>query len=190
MCYKNYKESGCNNLKEYVDYLMKESLKKERIYIKIRKRKEEIEINKRKRKEARYVLINKRKLEKEEERKKRKEKLIEEVKINRKIIKTKRLIFEINKPENNIREKIISLEICYDKRIECSRCSKEINITKDMRHHIIPRKYNGSDDDYNRISLCYSCHDYVEIKTEDWIASGKRYDTDILRSMIINDGFE
>lgn len=57
-------------------------------------------------------------------------------------------------------------------------------------HHIIPRKYNGSNDKTNKIWLCNMCHDTVEAQTEDWIESGKVYDSTILRSIIVNNGFE
>ncbi len=66
----------------------------------------------------------------------------------------------------------------------------ELNTNNDPRHHIIPRKYGINNDETNKIFLCSKCHDYVEIKTEEWIQSGKRYDIDILKSMIINNGFE
>jgi hypothetical protein len=56
-------------------------------------------------------------------------------------------------------------------------------------HHIIPREYNGPDTKENSIGLCNKCHDYVEIKTKEWIESGRYYNIEILRSMIINDGF-
>jgi hypothetical protein len=57
------------------------------------------------------------------------------------------------------------------------------------KHHIVPREYGGGDDKTNIIQLCNYCHDIVEIGTEDWIKSGKRYSSDILRSMILNNGF-
>lgn len=56
-------------------------------------------------------------------------------------------------------------------------------------HHIIPRKYNGSDDKENLINLCFVCHDIVEIKTDNFIQSGKFYDIHILKNMILNDSF-
>ncbi len=66
----------------------------------------------------------------------------------------------------------------------------ELNTNNDPRHHIIPRKYGINNDETNKIFLCSKCHDYVEIKTEEWIQSGKRYDIEILKSIIINNGFE
>lgn len=68
----------------------------------------------------------------------------------------------------------------------CHRCNYNI---LQANHHIIPRGYNGPDTKENGIGLCNKCHDYVEIKTEEWIESGRYYNIDILRSMIINDGF-
>lgn len=68
----------------------------------------------------------------------------------------------------------------------CPVCQKH---KVQSKHHIIPRKYNGSNDKTNLIWLCNSCHDIIEMKTEEWIESGKRYNSDILRSMIINNGF-
>ena len=57
-------------------------------------------------------------------------------------------------------------------------------------HHIIPRKYKGSDDKTNKIWLCNQCHDMIEAQTEQWIDSGKMYDSTILRSIVVNNGFE
>jgi hypothetical protein len=68
----------------------------------------------------------------------------------------------------------------------CPRCNHAL---LQANHHIIPRKYNGPDTKENSIGLCNKCHDYVEIKTEEWIESGRYYNIDILRCMIINDGF-
>lgn len=70
----------------------------------------------------------------------------------------------------------------------CRGCGKHIFLSIYNYHHIIPRDLGGSDEDYNRIPLCYTCHDYVEIMTYRWIKSGKYYDIGILKSMIINDG--
>lgn len=64
------------------------------------------------------------------------------------------------------------------------------NIRKaESNHHIVPRKYKGYNSEENFIKLCFECHDAVEIKTEDWIKSGKHYNIEILRSLIINKGF-
>lgn len=68
----------------------------------------------------------------------------------------------------------------------CPYCKK--NIANSV-HHIIPRKYNGSNDDTNLINLCFGCHDIIEIKTEDWIISKKYYNINIFRAMITNRGF-
>lgn len=73
---------------------------------------------------------------------------------------------------------------------KCYRCKKHILLNKKSYHHIIPRKYKGHDDDYNRMPLCIECHNYVEIKTEEWISSGKIYNISILMCTIINDGFD
>ncbi len=68
----------------------------------------------------------------------------------------------------------------------CKRCFVRKSETV---HHIIPRDSGGGEHQENKISLCFRCHDYVEIKTDEWIKSGKRYDVDLLRSLIVNDGF-
>lgn len=95
--------------------------------------------------------------------------------------------------------------------LQCVRCNKEIdvvenwqyknrtwlligthelNTTVDPRHHVIPRKYGGTDDEINKIILCFKCHDIVEIQTEDYIEKYKHYDIETLKSLIINDGFD
>lgn len=56
------------------------------------------------------------------------------------------------------------------------------------QHHIIPRRFGGSDDITNLIMLCDKCHDVVEMKTDDWIKEKKWYNSDSLRSMIKNLG--
>lgn len=118
--------------------------------------------------------------------------------IQRRICNGIRLLFNDN---NLIKEKIIE---CKKEKIvehkkcrtrikyrKCKRCGcKLIKYNKNRRHHIIPRKYKGFDMKENYIILCNKCHDSVEIMTEEWIQSGKHYDIDILKSMIINDGFE
>jgi len=84
------------------------------------------------------------------------------------------------------------------KNKECTVNVNDINKTSCCRcwinkatsaHHIIPRKYGGQDYKNNFIGLCGSCHDYVEIKTEDMIESGSHYDVDLLRFLIMSDGF-
>lgn len=67
----------------------------------------------------------------------------------------------------------------------CPVCQKN---KVQSKHHIIPRKYNGNNDKTNLIWLCNTCHDIIELKTEDWIESGKGYDINFLRHMILNDG--
>lgn len=74
--------------------------------------------------------------------------------------------------------------------VKCVRCEKYVYLQKENYHHVIPRKYNGDDDDYNRIPLCSECHDYVEIKTEEWISLGKKYDIEKLIFLIKNDIFD
>jgi len=56
------------------------------------------------------------------------------------------------------------------------------------QHHIIPRSLGGNDDTTNLIMLCRGCHDIVEMKTDEWIKERKWYNSDVLRSMIINLG--
>ena len=68
----------------------------------------------------------------------------------------------------------------------CPVCQKN---TVQSKHHIIPRKYTENNDKINLIWLCNSCHDEIELKTEDWIESGKLYSSGILRRMIIKKGF-
>lgn len=47
----------------------------------------------------------------------------------------------------------------------CYRCEKRNSYGKGLTvHHIIPRDENGPDDIPNLITLCNSCHDYVEVK--------------------------
>lgn len=77
----------------------------------------------------------------------------------------------------------------FYKEKKCCRCGKRIPLSIDDYHHIIPRKFEGIDSRINRIPLCYECHDYVEFMTEEWIKSGMRHDIDILRLLIVNDGF-
>lgn len=74
----------------------------------------------------------------------------------------------------------------YSKK--CKRCNIKVsnNIKK---HHIIPRKYGGQKWRWNKILLCGSCHNYVEIKTQEWIDNGGKLDVDMLRFKIINDTF-
>lgn len=90
--------------------------------------------------------------------------------------------------KGRIKQKIIHKPMVYYLPNEtiCPLC--RIN-NVESHHHILPRKYGGQEFYENMIYLCYKCHDYVEIKTEDWIKSGKHYDIDILKMLILNDGF-
>ncbi len=75
---------------------------------------------------------------------------------------------------------------------KCACCNKEISIHQqsiNSKHHIIPRKYGGTDDEVNKINLCFKCHDIVEIQTENYIEKYKHYDIETLKSLIINNGF-
>ena len=46
----------------------------------------------------------------------------------------------------------------------CLRCDKKfIQKTRISVHHLVPRSEGGSDDYTNLVTLCHSCHDYVEI---------------------------
>lgn len=74
--------------------------------------------------------------------------------------------------------------------VKCAKCGKNILLCKKDYHHIIPREFDGPDDDYNRMPLCSECHNYVEEKTYEWIRSNKPKTIDILKSLIINDGFD
>jgi len=73
---------------------------------------------------------------------------------------------------------------------KCAKCGKYISLCKKDYHHIIPREFDGPDDDYNRVPLCSECHNYIEDKTYEWIRSNKPKTIDILKSLIINDGFD
>lgn len=101
------------------------------------------------------------------------------------------LKLEESEVKNEFKEKFLVDN--YDNlkyQCKCKRCNREINIRPSRFHHIIPRCFGGSNDSFNRIPLCDACHDYVEIKTSEWIESGKYCVIDVLRSLIINDGFE
>lgn len=46
----------------------------------------------------------------------------------------------------------------------CRRCGKKTPNGRGLTvHHIIPRDEGGPDDSTNLITLCQSCHDYVEV---------------------------
>lgn len=89
--------------------------------------------------------------------------------------------------------------VCSTKKIEKSKScqNKEVGICARCKrrpvascHHIIPRKYGGEDFSENLLGLCPECHDFIEEKTEDWIESGRYYAIDVLKSLIVNDGFQ
>ncbi len=72
---------------------------------------------------------------------------------------------------------------------KCQRCGLKIDNNNIKKHHIIPRKYGGQKWLWNKILLCASCHNYVEIKTQEWIDGGGKLDVNILRFKIKNDCF-
>jgi hypothetical protein len=86
----------------------------------------------------------------------------------------------------NVEEKIKKYKYKRISKVRCVRCNKTGEYSK---HHIVPRKYGGTDNIVNKIILCYKCHDYVEIKTEEYIEKYGHTDIDTLKSLIINDGF-
>jgi len=121
---------------------------------------------------------------------------IEEKKIKQKLInierkKEKYIITQQRKNKKNItikRNKKIKNHIDFVPLDNmCLMCFSKNNYVS--KHHIIPRKYGGENNIENLINLCNNCHDYVEIKTEDYIKKYKHYDVEILRSLIINNGF-
>jgi len=71
---------------------------------------------------------------------------------------------------------------------KCKRCGVYVN-KKIQKHHIIPRKYGGKRWKWNKILLCPECHNYVELKTQEWIDSGGSIDVNILKFKILNDAF-
>ncbi len=71
---------------------------------------------------------------------------------------------------------------------KCKRCGIHVN-NKIQKHHIIPRKYGGKRWKWNKILLCPECHNYVEIKTQEWIDNGGSIDVNVLRFKILNDAF-
>lgn len=73
--------------------------------------------------------------------------------------------------------------------VHCEKCDKLFMGRAYMRHHIIPRKYGGSDFSYNRMWLCKECHNDIEEKTEKWIDSGAHYNVTILKRLAISGGF-
>lgn len=75
---------------------------------------------------------------------------------------------------------VINLDLC---------CVCKVNKAV-SKHHIIPRKYGGQDYESNFIDLCSKCHDYIEIKTEEIIQNKVHYDIDLLKCLIINNGFD
>jgi len=62
----------------------------------------------------------------------------------------------------------------------CFRCDKKYKKSDLSVHHITPRALGGSNAKTNLITLCHSCHDFVEIKglrsKADIIGSYERLD--------------
>lgn len=116
--------------------------------------------------------------------------LKEERQIQKDIYNGIRLLFVQNEETNHDEKNKNTYKNTKKQRYtKCRACDNKHN--KNIKHHhIIPRKYQGPNIEENYIDLCDRCHDYVEIKTEEWIKSGKYYNIDILRSMIVNDGFK
>ena len=67
--------------------------------------------------------------------------------------------------------------------MKCELCKTNHRVSK---HHIVPRKYGINDNKLNLIPLCDSCHNIIEIKTDEWIESGKEYSSMILKKLILN----
>lgn len=57
----------------------------------------------------------------------------------------------------------------------CLRCDDRYKIAGLTCHHLMPRAEGGSDDPSNLVTLCTTCHDYVEIQ-------GLRTSADIIGS--------
>jgi hypothetical protein len=53
----------------------------------------------------------------------------------------------------------------------CPICGSEANSI----HHIIPRSEGGEDIDSNKVMLCRSCHDEVELEPKKWAPLLKNY---------------
>jgi len=65
----------------------------------------------------------------------------------------------------------------------CVSCNE---MKVNSNHHIIPRTYGGKNNKENLLGLCSSCHDRIEIQTDEWINSRNRMDVDLFRSLITN----
>ncbi len=96
----------------------------------------------------------------------------------------KNLLKKFIKPMSNANEMVRDVNRVH--LSNCKSCGKEIFIAFFHYHHIIPRKYGGTDNIENRIPLCSVCHDYVELKTEEL----QVFDLEVLKTLILNKGFE
>ena len=61
----------------------------------------------------------------------------------------------------------IRLRIILRDKYECQRCEQIFDGISLTVHHIIPRKQGGGSNSANLITLCNSCHDYIEMNGID-----------------------
>ena len=59
---------------------------------------------------------------------------------------------------------LIRLSIFKRDKYTCLRCDKKFSISNLNPHHMLPRDKGGSNDLSNLVTLCESCHDFVEIQ--------------------------
>lgn len=82
---------------------------------------------------------------------------------------------------NIIREFIIKRD-----RFRCQRCDKKFPKSKLSVHHIVPRSKGGTNEALNLITLCWACHDFVEINELDTLSDiiGSYENAKIIREKI------
>lgn len=95
--------------------------------------------------------------------------------------------YEVSILQNTIQTELKTISTKKRSR-KCKRCGIKVN-NKIQKHHIIPRKYGGKRWKWNKILLCPECHNYVELKTQEWIDNGGSIDVNVLRFKILNDVF-
>lgn len=68
----------------------------------------------------------------------------------------------------------------------CLRCDKHFRAQRDLSvHHLIPRSEDGTDDPKNLVTLCNSCHDFVEVAGFRTIADiVGSYDAGIIKVLV------
>ena len=76
------------------------------------------------------------------------------------------LEFKLQKLENNVHKKIISIS-----RIKCRYCRREFeeNVIEKTRDHIVPLSKGGLDNKENRTPCCFECNQWKDDKyLSDW----------------------